>query len=159
MIRSIMQPRWLPALLLFICSSCSSEVVEQYRIDYDSSLLEAYPDTPAPPGSIEAAVSSPYNSDATNGADAAKLKEITERAYARARELSAYGNNLNKPAPKPAGFNKAVQETRKPPYPATYYPSRIYPYYRPYILPTYWPYGPYRGQVGFGSGIGIWLHH
>lgn len=146
-------------VFILLCASGCSSIADTYRINFDDSATSTavYADIPpAPDGSLDNAAIGPYKPLSTDSADAAHLQEVTERAYQRAKELLP--SNLNKPAPAPVGIEKAKQEMRQLPYPATYSPNWLYPYYRPYQLPMYWPSWRYR-HPGFRSGVGIWLSH
>lgn len=100
-----------------------------------------------------------HSFEALGKADQNNREEITARAYERAREISKWPDTPAK-APEPVGMQKRLQEISEGPYKATSQPYRVYPYYRPYDLPTYWPsYRYHRPGSGFRGGVGLWVHN
>lgn len=190
------------AAALMLSAGCTSDVVENYTIDYDFARGNAYPNEPAPYGALERMTSGPYQGDedaqdstdgdgllteaeaqggdtadgpsgglkgdeyledrsfeALRNADQNNREEITARAYERAREITQWPDTPAKP-PEPVGMEKSMHEINDGPYKATSQPYRVYPYYRPYDLPTYWPsYRYHRPGSGFRGGVGVWVHN
>lgn len=165
-------------------SGCSSHIADTYTIDYDrAQSSDPYALHPAPNGALDRLTSSPYQApldqaearalglqpqgefgikdrspEALQQADAEHIKEVRDRAYERAREITAWTDTPATP-PQTQGMDQRVKEIEDGPYPSNYHPYRVYPFYRPAVLPTYWPsHRPHYRRSGIGAGVGIWIH-
>ena len=175
----------LAASVLFC--ACTSDIAENYRIDYDYQVQERAENT---------AAAAPEDAVTHNEADKKDGKDekldlmgayqglpakpgavpLASGPYDDSRPLNsaapdylkqvtarAYAKAQELSAPPAGGDRPAPQPvgTAKDYQDIKERPypvnSRIYPYYRPYPLPIYRP-GQRWGGTGFGAGIGLWRY-